>query len=103
MKTVIFLWIYFALSINVALAKDLIIVGATWCNPCVQLKKFIELNKSEFKFKIEHIDIDKDKQVAKKLNVSKIPASFIFDDSGKLQSKKIGYDSSYYGWLKENE
>lgn len=103
MKTLLLLLLCFALSINVCSAKDLIIVGATWCNPCVQLKKFIESNKNELKFKIEHIDIDRNKELAKKLNVSKIPASFIFDDNGKLQSKKIGYDSSYYGWLKENE
>jgi thiol-disulfide isomerase/thioredoxin len=90
------------LSTNL-IAKDLLIVSATWCKPCVKLKTFIDTNKNNLKFKIEYLDIDQDIELVKKLKVSKVPTSFIFDDDGKLQSKKIGYDSSYYGWLKENE
>ena len=97
------LTLIFLLSTSVASAKDLIIVGATWCPACVKLKNFTDNNKSKIKFNIENIDIDKDKETANILKVTKIPTSFIFDDDGKLLSKKIGYDSSYYQWLRNNE
>ena len=98
------LTLIFLLSTSVASAKDLIIVGATWCSPCTQLKNFIKSNKDQIKFNIVQIDIDKDKETARKLKVTKVPASFIFDDDGKLLSKKTGYSSfSYKKWLEENE
>ena len=68
-----------------------------------KIKRFINNNKGSINYKIDQLNIEKNRELAKKLGVSKIPASFIFDDNGKLKSKKIGYDSSYYGWLKENE
>jgi thioredoxin-like negative regulator of GroEL len=98
------LTLIFLLSASVASAKDLIIVGATWCSPCMQLKNFIKSNENQIKFNIVQIDIDKDKETARKLKVTKVPSSFIFDDDGKLLSKKIGYSSSSYKkWLEANE
>ncbi len=100
----LFLALLLSLSASVALAKDLIIVGATWCSPCTQLKNFINNNKDQIKFNIVQVDIDKDKETAQRLKVTKVPTSFIFDDDGKLLSKKIGYSSSLYKkWLEGYE
>tara|TARA_B100000085_G_scaffold276463_1_gene295625 strand:- start:10 stop:318 length:309 start_codon:yes stop_codon:yes gene_type:complete len=99
----LFLALLLSLSASVALAKDLVIVGATWCPACVKLKNFIDNNTSRIKFDVLNVDIDKDRETADRLKVTKVPTSFIFDDDGKLLSKKIGYDSSYYQWLKDNE
>ena len=99
----LFLALLLSLSASVALAKDLVIVGATWCPACAKLKNFIDNNKNKIKFNIQNVDIDKDRGTADTLKVTKIPTSFIFDDDGKLLSKKIGYNSSYYQWLKNNE
>ena len=88
---------------NVCLAKDLLVLGADWCPACVKLKQYLASNGDKVNFKIEHINIDKNPKMKKRLKVSSIPASFIFDDNGNVQSKKIGFDSSYTKWLKDNE
>lgn len=90
-----------SLNLGVCLAKDLIIVGADWCPSCVQLKRFIDSNKVNYE--VEYINYDSNPDVVKKLKISRIPMSFIFDDNNKLQSKKLGFDSSYKQWLKNNE
>jgi glutaredoxin len=89
------------LNCGVCLAKDLVIVGADWCPSCVQLKRFIDSNTVNYE--VEYIDYDSDPDMVKKLKVTRIPMSFIFDDNNKLQSKKLGFDSSYKEWLKNNE
>ena len=99
-----YIWILFLFIIcNTCWSKDLVIVSAEWCSPCQQLKQFIQNNKQEIYFDIEYIDFDQDKETALKLKVNKVPSSFIFDDNGKLLSKRIGFDKSYSSWLKENE
>ena len=89
---------------NQALAKDLFVFGADWCPACVKLKNFFKNSPKEFsKYKVELFDIDKHPELKKDLNISKVPMSIIFDEKGKILSKKIGYNSSYTQWLKENE
>lgn len=86
---------------NIALSDELMVVTASWCNPCKQLKAYLKSNKPDIK--IIYVDFDKDKDTVNGLKVSKIPTSFIFDDSGKIISKKTGYDSNYGEWLKKYE
>ena len=100
-KIVAFLLMFFVS--NICLAKDLVIFGADWCPSCVKLKNYIKANKSKINFIVQELDFDREKDLAKKLGVNRLPTSFIFDDDGNVQSKKIGYDSSYYEWLKNNE
>ena len=87
-----------------AFGKDLFIFGAEWCPACVKLKQFIKGNPSKLsKYKVQLFDVDKHPETKKELNISKVPTSIIFDDDGTIVSKKIGYDSSYTQWLKNNE
>ena len=97
------LCILFLLSSTTLSANELIIVHAEWCNPCKSLKRFIEQEKQNIKYDIFYVNFDKEKELAQQLNVTKVPTSFIFDDNGKLISKKVGFDSSYRKWLEENE
>jgi thioredoxin-like negative regulator of GroEL len=86
-------------------AKDLIVFGASWCGPCVQLKNFIKNNpKLVSEYDIQLLDIDKHTEMKKKLDIKSVPTSIIFDDDGNPVSKMIGYDSaSYLQWLKKYE
>ena len=87
-----------------ALGKDLFIFGAEWCPACVKLKNFVKNNPSRFeKYEVQLFDVDKHPETKKELNISKVPTSIIFNDDGTILSKKIGYDSSYTQWLKNNE
>jgi len=86
---------------SIALSDELMVVSASWCNPCQQLKAYLKRNKPNLK--IIYVDFDKDKDTINRLKVSKVPTSFIFDDSGKMMSKKIGYDNNYSEWLKQYE
>lgn len=100
----ILLCLLVSLFSNQALAKDLFVFGADWCPACVKLKNFIKNNPQRFeKYKVKSFDIDKHSEIKNKLKISKIPTSVIFDDDGTILSRKIGYDSSYTQWLKENE
>jgi|9_EtaG_2_1085328.scaffolds.fasta_scaffold30118_4 thiol-disulfide isomerase/thioredoxin len=100
----ILLCLLISLLSNQVFAKDLFIFGAEWCPACVKLKQFIKNNPSKLsKYKIEMFDVDKHSEIKKELKISKIPTSIIFDDDGTILSRKIGYDSSYTQWLKNNE
>lgn len=89
---------------NQVFARDLFIFGAEWCPACVKLKQFIKGNPSKLsKYKVQLFDVDKHPETKRELNISKVPTSIIFDDDGTIVSKKIGYDSSYTQWLKNNE
>lgn len=90
---------------NTLLANDLMVFGADWCPACVKLKNFIQKNPQVVdKYSVDFVDIDKHPEVKKKLGVTKIPLSIIFNEDGTIKSKILGYDSrSYTQWLKENE
>ena len=95
-----------ALMGNQAIAKELFIFGADWCPSCVRLKNFVGKTPKLFnKFKqVKIIDIDKHPELKKELNITKIPASVIFSDDGKIETKKIGFSQTQYiEWLKNNE
>lgn len=90
----------------IALAeKELLIIGASWCKPCSQLRNFIKnsADKIPAKYKkIEYLDIDKFSDVAKQLGVKSVPSSFIYEDS-VIKSKKVGFSQKdYENWLEKN-
>ncbi len=100
----ILLCLSISLLSNQVFAKDLFVFGAEWCPACVKLKNFIKSNPKRFeKYKVEMFDVDKHSEIKNELKISKIPTSIIFDDDGTILSRKIGYDSSYTQWLKNNE
>lgn len=101
MKYLLFAIIVILGLTNIALSNELMVVSAAWCNPCQQLKAYLKSNQPNLK--IIYVDFDKDKETVSRLKVSKVPTSFIFDDSGKIISKKIGYDNNYGEWLRQHE
>jgi thioredoxin 1 len=64
---------------------------ATWCGPCKRLAPVIdELSKSYAgKATFVRIDVDKNQELAKKFNISGIPAVFIFKN-GKVEDTSVG-------------
>ena len=67
-------------------------VFATWCGPCVQMTPiFDELAKElSDKYKLVKINIDEERDLAIKYNVSSIP-TFLFIKDGEVVSKEMGY------------
>jgi len=70
----------------------LIDVFATWCSPCQQVAPlFDELAKElEENYKLCKINIDEERDLAIKYNVSSIP-TFLFFKDGEVVGKETGY------------
>lgn len=103
-KTLLITLLLALMTTNV-LAKDLVVFTASWCNPCKNLKKFISDNSTVKGYKeLQILDIEKHQDEARKLGITKVPTSIIFDDEGKIQSKKVGFSGSrsYDDWLQQN-
>ncbi len=83
-----------AIAVSEALDQDLILVfTASWCGPCKNLKR--DLTKYSDLFKdttICIIDIDKDRKLAGKYGVNKVPYS-IFYSKGKEIKRVTGYSN----------
>lgn len=83
-----------AIAVSEALDQDLILVfTASWCGPCKNLKR--DLTKYSDLFKdttICIIDIDKDRKLAGKYGVNKVPYS-IFFSKGKRVKNVVGYSN----------
>tara|TARA_R110000868_G_scaffold198514_13_gene445004 strand:+ start:241 stop:600 length:360 start_codon:yes stop_codon:yes gene_type:complete len=83
-----------AVAVSKALDQDLILIfTASWCGPCKNLKK--DLTKYSDLFKdttICIIDIDKDRQLAGKYGVSKVPYSIFFSEGKRIKSV-VGYSN----------
>lgn len=84
--------------------ETLRIYTASWCGPCQRLKECLkdpEVAPLVAKYKIEFIDVDKDKQYT-----GKIPFYFIYDydNHGGLRQQKIGTGfvdkKEFIKWLK---
>ncbi|NUM50124.1 MAG: redoxin domain-containing protein [Flavobacteriales bacterium] len=58
---------------------------AEWCVPCKKMKPFIDELSTELKGKIEivRIDVDKNKKLAKELNVTEVPVLEFYKNSNK--------------------
>jgi len=64
---------------------------AKWCAPCIKMLPTVTKIKSEYegKAKIETIDYDANKALAKELGIDEIPAFLLYKD-GKLVTRKNG-------------
>lgn len=64
---------------------------ATWCGPCKTLAPVLDQVKLNLgdSVKIIKIDIDKNRSLAEKLNISGVPTLMVYRD-GKLISRKSG-------------
>jgi thioredoxin 1 len=69
-------------------------VFASWCGPCQQVAPiFEELSKElEGQYKLVTINIDEERDLAIKYNVSSIP-TFLFFKNGETIGKEMGYMS----------
>lgn len=104
MKNILALFFALFVTTSTALAEDLIIFSADWCPSCIVLKNFIENNPQEIKYDYQIIDIDKNKDIKRKFNITRIPTSIIISENGKEISRLIGYNSTTYkNWLKRYE
>jgi thioredoxin 1 len=67
-------------------------VFASWCGPCQQMAPiFDELAKElDGKYKLVKINIDEERDLAIKYNVSSIP-TFLFIKGGEVVGKEMGY------------
>jgi len=65
---------------------------ATWCPPCKELKPTIEALEKEYagKIEIKSIDVDQDKDLAKKFEVQAIPTLVFLDAKGNELSRIVG-------------
>lgn len=65
---------------------------ASWCGPCQYMSPVIDELAEEManKYKIVKINIDEERELAVKFNVSSIP-TFVFIKNGKMVGKEIGY------------
>ena len=67
---------------------------AEWCKPCIIMASTIEELKEEFdgKVKITKLNIEENSEIAKKFNISNIPAILLFKN-GKVVDRHIGLRS----------
>ena len=64
---------------------------ASWCGPCIMLSPILEdIANSRVGYNIYKVDVDKNMNLASKLEIDTIPALCIYKD-GKLVRKEIGY------------
>ena len=64
---------------------------ASWCGPCMMLSPILEdIANSRAGYNIYKVDVDKNMNLANKLEIDTIPALCIYKD-GKLVKKEIGY------------
>lgn len=79
--------------------KGLVLVDfyAPWCGPCVKMLPTVHKLTTEYKgnARIETIQYDNNKALAKELNIQEIPAFLLYKD-GKLLTRKNGF-------MEENE
>jgi|TARA_R110000796_G_scaffold45419_6_gene109889 thioredoxin 1 len=63
--------------------KNLVVYSASWCNPCKQLKKIIEL--SELSIPVTSIDIDEDATSASEYAIRGVPTLLLMEDNQVLK------------------
>lgn len=87
------------------LGDDLVVFSASWCPPCVNLKKMLKEQPKQLEnFSIRVLDIDEHPDAAKTHSVTRLPTVIRFHANGKL-SRKVGYTTpqDFFRWLQAHE
>ncbi|OYD26955.1 thioredoxin [Mycoplasma testudineum] len=65
---------------------------ATWCGPCKMLMPVLKGVAGEYgdKINVLHVDVDKDREFAREMEVQGTPTTFIYKD-GEVVKKVVGY------------
>jgi thioredoxin 1 len=69
--------------------------GAEWCPPCKQTVPILKELTSEYAgtFRVESIDVDEHKDLAKKEGIEGIPTFIFYDASGQELRRQVGFMS----------
>ncbi|NMF67241.1 thioredoxin [Brasilonema octagenarum UFV-E1] len=74
---------------NLLTSSGLVVVDytASWCGPCKLISPFIDelAEKYEGRAKVVKVDLDHNKENAKKYNIKSIPAVLIFKDGEEVE------------------
>ncbi|WZO96616.1 thioredoxin domain-containing protein [Isosphaeraceae bacterium EP7] len=62
---------------------------ASWCGPCQEMRPAVR-RLIEHKYPIKSIDVDRSPELAKKYQITSIPAFVVVDGSGKVLAKTVG-------------
>ena len=67
--------------------------SATWCPPCQQFKPIFEEVKEKYAGQVDMktIDVDQNRELAEKYNISSIPAIIFLDADGKEIDRNVGF------------
>lgn len=67
--------------------------SAVWCPPCQKFKPIFEEASKDYAGKVEFktIDVDENVEMAKKFNISSIPAIVFIDSNGKEVNRIVGF------------
>jgi len=85
---------YLFLAASNCFANDLLIFSASWCGPCQNLKRAIAAEpEMTAHLQTKNIDIDVDKELAKKYHVGSVPTLIILQDNGTIR-RYVGFTSS---------
>ncbi|OGC15698.1 hypothetical protein A2282_04455 [candidate division WOR-1 bacterium RIFOXYA12_FULL_36_13] len=85
-----------AQQLSVALKKNLPVIaklGADWCPPCREMKPILQELKIELNGKaiVLDLDIDQNKDLAKKHKINAIPTTLFYNSKGEFKKKIIGF------------
>ena len=82
-----------AFSLTLGMPKPkLLYFGATWCGPCVKMKKLFkdkDVKKELDKYDFIMYDYDRDREVAEKYGIKFLP-TMIFKKDGKIIHRIVG-------------
>ncbi len=69
--------------------------GAEWCPPCKLMVPILKELTSEYAgtFRVESIDIDEHRDLAKKEGIKNIPTFIFYDASGRELHRQVGFMS----------
>ena len=62
---------------------------AEWCGPCHQVAPVLDRIAEEYSLKLVKIDIDKERELARRFNVSSIPTMMLFEN-GEPTATAVG-------------
>jgi thiol:disulfide interchange protein len=89
---------------------QLVYVGAKWCAPCRQMKAHTFADPAVAAaiardFSFLPLDVDVDKEAAKKFGVTKVPTTIVLDADGRELRRMVGYrpPAAFLDWLRARE